>query len=550
MSYATKLSLSHVITMKNTTAHLFRNPQALILYSIALLLFLFICFFYLSITHDDQVVGYLSDDAIYLLMAEMYSFWSNDINPVLNFIRSEYYFPPLYPILLGLLGANSSSPALASSITTVFLLSNIFIFGLWIWRETRQFIPTIILPLIFAFLPSTIIMSQGLWSEFLFMCFIYGAFICLSPQHPDGKQWLLAALLLSMASLTRSIGMIFIAAYCLLLFIKKIPRPFLLSLISVTPFIGWSLYRKQMTGDSVYIKELLLIFNSEGNFLGNVLEHLYHQPVVMLDSLFYLFSFKQFDGDNQNIYLLLILVLLLFSSIGFLIRLKQKRIDAITVPLYLGTVLIWPYTGTYFVSRFLFPLLPLFIFYLWVSRDYFTKSTLAKNIVIPLCLITFTILAYPSTNKFINRAFLNTEPELMPYRRSRAWLLADTDDAAIEVAIRAKNLIEVLKKLKPYVNKNDCIFAFQTPMVMIHTQRMSRKLPLPYTSDEQFKAETSQCRYILATFLVDLNGNYPAYYPLSRIPDEPQYITTPLIIRFGNKEQPIAFLVEQTSFKE
>jgi len=305
-----------------------------------------------------------------------------------------------------------------------------------------------------------------------------------------------------------------------------------------------------MTGDSVYIKELLLIFNSEGNFLGNVLEHLYHQPVVMLDSLFYLFSFKQFDGDNQNIYLLLILVLLLFSSIGFLIRLKQKRIDAITVPLYLGTVLIWPYTGTYFVSRFLFPLLPLFIFYLWVSRDYFTKSTLAKKIVIPLCLITFTILAYPSTNKFINRAFLNTEPELMPYRRSRAWLLADTDDAAIEVAIRAKNLIEVLKKLKPYVNKNDCIFAFQTPMVMIHTQRMSRKLPLPYTSDEQFKAETSQCRYILATFLVDLNGNYPAYYPLSRIPDEPQYITTPFILRFGNKEQPIAFLVEQTSFKD
>ena len=108
----------------------------------------------------------------------------------------------------------------------------------------------------------------------------------------------------------------------------------------------------------------------------------------------------------------------------------------------------------------------------------------------------------------------------------------------------------MLKKLKPYVNKNDCIFAFQTPMVMIHTQRMSRKLPLPYTSDEQFKAETSQCRYILATFLVDLNGNYPAYYPLSRIPDEPQYITTPFILRFGNKEQPIAFLVEQTSFKE
>ena len=89
---------------------------------IAISLLIAVSFFYFSITSNDHVVGFLSDDAVYLLMAEMHSLWNRDIDPVIEYMRPEYQFPPLYPFLLGLMGADSSSPELASSITTFFFV--------------------------------------------------------------------------------------------------------------------------------------------------------------------------------------------------------------------------------------------------------------------------------------------------------------------------------------------------------------------------------------------------------------------------------------------
>ena len=71
-----------------------------------------------------------------------------------------------------------------------------------------------------------------------------------------------------------------------------------------------------------------------------------------------------------------------------------------------------------------------------------------------------------------------------------------------------------------------------------------------FLSDDAFKEKTRHCRYILATYLVDLDRNYPSFYPLYRLPDNDDYQTTPYIIKIEGKEQPIAFLVEQTSFKD
>ena len=55
---------------------------------------------------------------------------------------------------------------------------------------------------------------------------------------------------------------------------------------------------------------------------------------------------------------------------------------------------------------------------------------------------------------------------------------------------------------------------------------------------------------MLATYLVGLDKNYPSFYPLYRLPDNDDYQTTPYIIKIEGKEQAIAFLVEQTSFKD
>lgn len=517
---------------------------------IAISLFVAVSFFYFSITSNDYVVGFLSDDAVYLLMAEMHSLWNRDFDPVIEYMRPEYQFPPLYPFLLGLMGADSSSPELASSITTLFLLSSISIFGLWVWHETKNIIPALLLPLIFSFLSDTIIMSQGLNSEFLFMCFIYSAFICLSTENPSDDQWMLAALFLSLASLTRIIGISFIAAYCLLLILRKPNRSFILGLISTGPIVYWTLFRNSITGRSNYIEQFIITFKQNDDIISVFIEHLSGQTSILIDSIYWIFSCVDGVSNSLSIHLVLIFILVLISFSGFIVRLKQKRIDAIAVPLYLGIIYVWPFTGTLFVSRFLFPLMPIFLFYLWAGKEIFAKINIKYHLMFILSVILITYIAYPSTNKLINRAFLNIDPELMPYRRSRDWLLAETDEMALQTAIKTKELISVFKSLQKSVDRQDCIYAFQTPVVMVYSKRTTAKLPPPTVSDDEFNEKTRYCRYILATDLVDANGDYQAFYPLYRLPDNDDYQTTPYIIKTDGKEQPIAFLVEQMSFKD
>jgi len=507
-------------------------------------------FFYFSITSNDHVVGFLSDDAVYLLMAEMHSLWDKDFNPVIEYMRQEYHFPPLYPIFLGLMGADSSSPELASSITTLFLLTSILIFGLWVWYETRNIIPALLLPLIFSFLSGTIIMSQGLYSEFLFMCFIYGAFICLSPKNPTNDQWLLAALFLSMASLTRIIGISFIAGYCLLLILRKPNRSSMLGLICAGPIVYWALFRNSITGKSTYIEQFNIAFKQNNDLLNVFIEHLSGQTSIFIDSIYWIFTCVDGISNSLSIHLILIFILVLVSFSGFIVRLKQKKIDAIIVPIYMGIIYIWPYTGTLFVSRFLFPLMPIFLFYLWASKDFFVKINIKYNLMFVLCVIIITYIVYPSTNKLVNRAYLNIDPELMPYRRSRDWLLAETDEMALQIAIKTKEVTSVLKSLQKRVDTRDCIYSFQTPIVMVHSKRVTARLPSPTVSDDAFNEASKSCRYFLATDLVDMKGEYPEFYPLARIPDNDDYQTTPYIIKIDGKEQPIAFLVEQISFKD
>ena len=76
--------------------------------------------FYFSFTSDDRVVGFLSDDAVYLLIADIYSPWRTASSPMLEFVRGENYFPPLYPLTMALLGVNTDTPALASIVNCQF----------------------------------------------------------------------------------------------------------------------------------------------------------------------------------------------------------------------------------------------------------------------------------------------------------------------------------------------------------------------------------------------------------------------------------------------
>ena len=144
---------------------------------------------------------------------------------------------------------------------------------------------------------------------------------------------------------------------------------------------------------------------------------------------------------------------------------------------------------------------------------------------------------------------MTVDEELMPYRRSRAWLLSSTNDQALREAVYTRELFQVLKMVADDVPDDECIFTFQTPIVMLHTRRIAGALPSPDVSDEEFKYNTKACRFLLATFMEDSVGVYPKYYPLERIYGKKEYKVTPFFPRQQGYNEPVAFLIERIEYK-
>jgi F0F1-type ATP synthase membrane subunit c/vacuolar-type H+-ATPase subunit K len=486
------------------------------------------------------VVGFLSDDATYLLMAETYSPWIKETSAVLEFLRFQYQFPPLYPVFLGIMGVDTDALQLASIVTVSFLLAAFLIAGGWVWVETHQYFLSISIPILLALLPGSLLFSQGLYSEFLFMCFIYAAFACLGNKKISEQNWLGAALLIGLACLTRSIGIVLVAAFFLFLVIHRPKKKIIYFLISVLP-----LTRQVASADHTYWQ---IIQNQlTGNSLTQLLEFIYQQLIVMAKSWYWLFAVLDHSGTYHYLTIVIASIFLMIFLIGFIIRLKQKKFDALCLPVYLVVILVWPFTGVYFVSRFLYPLLPLILFYCYTGIKPLTKTPTQFLSALCMQLLMLGIIAFPASHQFINRAYMSTDTDLMPYRRHQDWLLADTNEQALQSLVYTRELIHILKDIAVTIPESECIYTFQTPIVMLHAQRLAGALPAPDLSDEEFNLATTDCRFFLATYFKDSAGVYPQYYPQQRLDGKTNYQISPLYPRQKNFNQPVAILIERTN---
>ncbi len=499
--------------------------------------------FYYTFTSNDLAVGFLSDDAVYLLQAELYSPWHSEKAPVLNLIREESRFPPLYPLSMALLGINTDTPILASNLTVGFLLLSIFISGFWIWRETGSLVLATTTSALFAFLPGTLILAQGLWSEFLFMCLFYAAFACLAAKPLTDKHWLFSALLIALASLTRSIGITIVAGFVLLLLLRRPKKCLLYMSISLTPFLFWTFIRSISTEHSGYLNDLLLLLGNAT--ITQFTQTIQDKVVVLSQSWLWLLSGVGSDIHYKYAGIFIATVLFVFALIGFSLRIKQWKADALCVPIYLTAILLWPYTGIYFVSRFLFPVLPLFLFYSWSGISNAVNKTEQQKLLLAAWLFSIMLIAFPSTTQMINRGYTNIDAALNPYRRDRAWLLAETDIQAFELVKKNKHIIETLPQLEKYVSEQECIYALQTPMVMLYGKRITYVFPSTATSTEESLSDTDLCRFYLAMPATDIDNSYPPYYPLAYATNNERFEIIPFYPDRHEESEPVFFLVKR-----
>lgn len=503
--------------------------------------FLLLPAYYFSITSGDRVVGFLTDDAIYLLMAEIYSPWHMASDNLLEFIRSINHFPPLYPVLMGIAGVDSGNPELASRISISMLLIGFAAIGCWIFSETRNLFVSVCIPVITALLPGTLIFSQGLWSEFLFILLLYASLSILAANRLTGQHLLAATLLIALLSLTRTTGISLVLAYCLVLIIQR-PKYYISnSLICISPFLYWFFLANWSNTGSVYLSPIgRLLNNSSLQSISTVISD-------KISSFFYSFYWLITGADNPDrppflAVVIILLIILLIIPVIFS-RLKNLKIDAFFIIIYLIIIFIWPASDIYYVTRFLFPVIPLFLFYLLKAAELVFRRGRAANYAFGSLLACIIILALPNSLSYSMMAFTSIDEGLSPYRRHRTWLTSESYEAAVRNARFTRDLLMSLQQLRNMVPETECIYSMHTALVMLHSHRISGALPVPGVSDDDFRKGLYGCNYIVAMQLTDQNNTYPEYYPMMRLSGDYSYEVTPIYPGNEKNINPRAYLL-------
>lgn len=486
-------------------------------YISSLLFFVAAFCFLFSISYGSRAVGMLSDDALYLIMADFYSPWVETLDHVQAFVSVTIHFPPLYSLFLGIFGAGAENPGLAFLLNTLCLSASLLVVVVWLKKETGNSAMAFIVAGLTLFLPSLILLSQELWSEFLFMVFFYLFFYVFSHDEMQKEHFFLCALLAGLMTLTRSLGISVVIAYSIYLLYKR-PRFFWFYLgISAAPFI----YLKIKSSMNPLRENYADAFAARvpDLFSTNILHYAVEQLVSLWQSWVALFSPVDWSLLPDSVETTVLVVLLLVFFVGLARRLLEYRIDAFTVLIYLAIVLVWPYSEVRFVTRFLSPLFPLIFFYIIVGNQFlFSRFRLPRHIyVVPVLVVLVT---FSSDIHILKRAYATIEPELKPYSRIREWLTNVSHDVAISEVKTRKRYLEILTELQEYIPEDDCSYAIHPPLTMMYTRRLSGSYLDAASNKEELLERLPICNFMIASYLMDHTEDYSAFYPMDLVWDK------------------------------
>ena len=223
-----------------------RGSDTLLPFAFSVMLF---AAWYFPFTSVADFVGFKADDAVYLLMADDYSPF-RPAEPVLDYVRRMSHLPPLYPALLGWLGAGSGEVDVAHLIQTTCLLSSLFTLGLLTARLTADRPTALMLMWLFAISPATVFLSTEIWSEFLYLTLANAALALVVFSQRQHSLWYAVALLAGLSTITRGIGLLLIIALATNLFARKVPKRWLIIFLALVPMVAMELW--QFGGGSEY----------------------------------------------------------------------------------------------------------------------------------------------------------------------------------------------------------------------------------------------------------------------------------------------------------
>jgi hypothetical protein len=476
------------------------------------------CLYYLD--WNAKSAGFLSDDAVYLLMSDGFSPFRSDDSELIQYVFRQSLFPPLYPLLLAVLGAGSDSLLWAHVVTTTTLVSALAVFGLWVFLETRDRFAAIGLMVLFALLPGTLILSLDLLSEFPYLLLSLLALWLATRETETRRGYLWIAVFVGLAATTRSAGLSLILAMAIWLIPQRVPKrtKWLSLFVAICPGLLWSVYKSVFIGSRGGYNQfwgwLLSQFrdNPLSEFVPQFLRAqgggLWHGLIAILDLR---------AGVITQVALSTLLMAALPTWIQ---RLKSWRLDAWYF--LVGGAMLFLYPFPDFFSRLLLPWLPILLLYAYLGVRSVADSwasVLGKPVLAYAALAAFFLTLLPSLGFLVYRLNEPIDSKLANWKHTRYWFRNDSMEKILSDVQFRQNLIQASQDIGQFVPMGKCVYGVHTAIAMLYGRRIFEQPAPPSASPSSFEERSQACEFFFLAAAPGVIGAdpAPAFYPNDRL---------------------------------
>lgn len=484
--------------------------------AILLIVFVAICIFLYALSWNPVAAGFLSDDAVYLLMADRFSPY-HAADPALSaYVMRQSLFPPFYPLMLAWFGGGSGELLWSHVLTTSTLVVALVAFAAWIHTETRDRWATFGLVATYALLPGTLLHNLEILSEFPYLMFSMLALWLASRADTThgGHRWV--ALFAGLAAVTRTAGLSLVAATVLWLFRERDKRRMLCIMLAIAPGFIWFFYKSLYVGQTSGYQQLW----------ADPLQQARIQGVATFVPAFIASQFAAlWNGFVENLDLhswpvthVIAAIIVLMGIPEWVARLRRGRLDAWYLLIGGGMTLLYPFPS--FSMRLVMPWIPMLLFYFWLSAS---KLALSIRSVAGATGLRWGVLAMlavawaPSLVFIASRFAAPVEAGLSHWKHTRYWFRGtDLDAIRLDVAFR-QSLIIAARGIADHVPNGQCVLTAHTAIAMLYGHRIAQQPPSPSAGDLAEKLRV--CPYLLlVSSPASINGErVDAYYPGDRL---------------------------------
>uniref|UniRef100_A0A7V1EIL3 Glycosyltransferase RgtA/B/C/D-like domain-containing protein n=1 Tax=candidate division WOR-3 bacterium TaxID=2052148 RepID=A0A7V1EIL3_UNCW3 len=348
------------------------------------------------------------DNAVYIILAESITTGKGYKNIYLPEQPPHTQYPPGFPLLL-------SIPILIFGKNIILLKLMIFLTGLgsllFFYLIIKEYFKEYskIFTLVYLSIPIFINYNHWILSEIPFLFFSLGAiyFLLKFCHKRQLSIFLVATFFAIYAFFIRTAGISLILGFVLFSIIKKEYKYLIIFLILfLIFFIPWEMRNASIPDNTGYIKQLLaknpyqMELGTVGfsDFMRRIWDNLLLYSFTILPStILPILNYKFLPGLSG-------LIFMLFTITGFILRLKKFTILETYFIFGIGVLLAWP--GVWSSDRFLLPLIPLVLIYIFSGLIWIQNRLKIKNfalVILGLLIVLNVISIIPQAKTAVSQ---------------------------------------------------------------------------------------------------------------------------------------------------